>query len=710
MHDRDEYYRELAQRAAAIQRRADALGARRDPDLARYLALLEASPLDTGLARITTLMLGEYEEQQRLAPNWLTAPPTSDDLYGGHPPPDFEIGQTIETAVRYGPRMSGECGSIVITGISGGGKTSAVQNIIVGTHRHLYRTATLVFDVKGDYTCTAALAHPAVHVVKLRTELPLRLVRPPAGVSLDAWLPTVATYLCEYRGLKKSRHVFLDAARRLCRHFGVDRDPTRPWPSFHNVYDFLRGLRGSKFGKEAEYRASLINELQGLLEDSGRTFDTSDGVDVDQHLLTPGGVTVLQLETLPTPAQQLIIALLVERLIATRSAANVHNPGLRVLIILDEAQQVLSHKADWEASNGIAPLASQLLRARETGIGFIVVPHLLPDTSRAVLAAAKSMLVVGGLSDAASIDIAARMMNLSPQAKTMIPRLGRGQALVREIGQGDYTDAFLVDLDPPVLAKAAVAEPERQRRTGPCLARLPRAPSRPLTDYPAIMAELNTPWSAPAPVPGPAPTAPTLTPALRDLLFDCARHRDDWMKERRVRLKIADYKVLQGLAQALEAQGLVRQHTIRLGKTTYALLEVTDYGWQTLGQAKPAHYRGHGGLVHTVLMERVARHLTARQWTGVRSEFAVGPAQHAVDVYGRSPAGVPTAFEVTLSTSNVVSNALHTLTAPSVVRELIFLAPLQKECAQVLALLQQDAAVAPLLGRIQCRRVDEFLS
>jgi hypothetical protein len=702
--------REAQRQAALIQRRADALGARRNPDLAGYLALLNSNPADTGLAQLITLMLDEYEEDQRLAPNWLAAPPTAEDLYDLHHLPDFEIGQTTETGVRYGPRMSADCGSIVVTGISGGGKTSLVQNIIVGTHRHLPAVATLVFDVKGDYTCTAALPHPAVRVHRIREEAPLCLFRPPDGLMLDAWLATVATYFCEYRGLKKSRHVFLDAARRLCQHFGVDRDPRRPWPSLHNELAFLKQMRGSKFGKDAEYRSSLINELQGLLEDTGSVFDTCDGIDVDRHMLVPGGVTVLQMETLPAPAQQMIISLTVERIIARRVAANVHNPRLQVLIVLDEAQQILSRKADWEAANGIAPLASQLLRARETGVGFIVVPHLLPDTSRAVLATAKSMLVVGGLSDVASIDIAAQMMNLPLKAKTMIPRLGRGQALAREVGLGAYTDAFLVDLDPPALAKDVVPEPVRQRRMTPKLSGLPTTPSKPLTDYPSIMAELNAPWTSPSAPASPAAAGQPLTSGQRDLLFDCARYRDAWMKERRARLNIPDYKVLQGLAQALEAQGLVLQHTIRLGKTNYTLLEVTDRGWQTLGQNKPAHYIGHGGLVHTVLLSRVARYLTSQNWANVQTEYPVGPRRHAVDVYGRSPAGTVTAFEITLSTSNVVSNALHTLAPPRVIQELIFLCPLQKDCQRVEALLRQDPAVAGQLGQIQCRRVDEFLS
>src|SRR5262249_5129835 len=98
------------------------------------------------------------------------------------------------------------------------GKTSLVQNLIVGTHRYLPQVATLVFDVKGDYACVAGLNHPSIGVYRLRTELPLCLLWPPTGVSLDSWLATLATHFCEYRGLKKSRHLLLDALLTLCRH------------------------------------------------------------------------------------------------------------------------------------------------------------------------------------------------------------------------------------------------------------------------------------------------------------------------------------------------------------------------------------------------------------------------------------------------------------------------------------------------------------
>ncbi|MBP7935819.1 MAG: DUF87 domain-containing protein [Phycisphaerae bacterium] len=697
-------------RLLGLQRRAEALGARRDPTIDSYLGHLEFDPRNPALADLISTWLDEHEQEQRLAPNRLAPPPAIEELYDPQMLPDFTVGQTTETGVLFGPRLA-DCGSMVVTGIAGGGKTSLVQNIVARTHRCLPGATTLAFDVKGDFTNMASLPGSAIHVHKAREELRFQILSPPAGVALQAWLATVADYFCGYRGLQKSRHLFLDATLRLCRHFGVDQDPTKPWPSLFSVLDYFGQMRGPRFGKEAEYKASLVNELRGLLEDTGSVFDTSDGIDLDTHLLSPGGIAVVQLDTLPVSAQQFIISLSIERIIRTRAARNIHNAGLEVLVVLDEAQLVLSQAADRASTNGIAPLANQLLRARETGVAFLVVSHLLPDISRAVLAAAKSMYVVGGLSDALSVDVAARTLNLPYEAKTMIPRLGRGQALVREIGKGGtYTDAFLVDLDPPELVKDAIDEPTRQRLMAPKRATFPASPSRPLADYPSLVAELNLPKPAPT---NPSPTSstgPSLTQDQYDLLLDCAHHRDDWMKERQARLNIHNYKILEKLAQSLAAQGLLVVHEIRLGSAKYSFMEVADYGWQTLQLAKPLHYIGHGSFLHTVLINRVSRYLSAQNWSYVQTEFRIGQNLHAVDVYGRSPAGVATGFEVTLSHSNVVSNALNSLAVPGGVQELFFLCPVTKDCRAVEGLLQQDPRVAPYLPQIKTCRIDQFTS
>ena len=695
----------------ALQRRAEFLGARRDPSIDAYFTMLEYDPSNQTVAELIESKLSEYEEQQRVAPNWLPRPPEAAELYSDQSKPDFPLGVTTETGVFFGPRILADCGSIAVTGISGGGKTCLIQNIVARAHQSLPSVASLVLDLKGDFTNMASLPGRHIYVVRPGDELRLQVMRPPDGVDLAPWLSTLATHFCEYRGLIKSRHVFLDVCLRLCHHFGVDQDPSRPWPSLHNVLDYLKLMRGPRFGKEAEYKASLVNELHGLLNDSGSSFDTADGVDADQHLLAPGGICVLQLYTRPVSVQQFIGSIIIERIVQSRIARNVHNTPLEVLIVLDEAQLILSHAADYRSAQGVAPLANQLLRAREAGVGFIVAPHLLPNISRGVLASAKTFFVVGGLSDSASIDLAVRMLNLPSRAGSMIPRLGLGQALVREIGkEGIYTDAFLVNLDPPDLDKRAIDEPARLRLMRPKLAGLPGAPSSLLRDYPAIMTELGIPREATSSGQPPNSSGPAMTHEHFDLLHDCAVHPSDWMTERRVRLKASDYKVILKTARFLEGQGLLALREQRLGRATCMALEVTDAGWQALGRNKPSGYIGHGGFIHTVCIARLAKSLAAQHWTNVQTEFRVGSHLHPVDVFGCSPQGVATGFEVTLSFSNVVSNALKTFAAPGVVQELIFLCPIMKDCKRAKALVQAEQQLAPHHSCIRICRIDQFIS
>lgn len=106
----------------------------------------------------------------------------------------------------------------------------------------------------------------------------------------------------------------------------------------------------------------------------------------------------------------------------------------------------------------------------------------------------------------------------------------------------------------------------------------------------------------------------------------------------------------------------------------------------------------------------MAQYRTSKKWANVQTEFRVAPMLHPVDVYGRSPKGVPTAFEITLSTSNVVSNGLQALARPGVVQELTFPCPVWHDCKKMEALLRDDPALVPYLNQIQLRRIDEFLS
>ncbi len=698
---------------AAVRRRAEELNALREPSIRNYLWMIENGHVDQGFVNNLSYMLDRFEEQQRHAPNFLEpAPETADELNGPNNAPDFVIGRTTENGLDFGPSIARDCGSVLVTGIPGGGKTTLVLQMILGVHRSVPGAATIIFDVKGDFQCLASLGHPNVHVHKLR-DLRLNLLRPPLDVPIGDWLAILATYIIEYRGLKKSRHVLLDAMKQLCRHFGVDKDPRRPWPSLWNVLDYIKRMPGAAFGKHADYKSSLVNELQGLLDDTGDVLNTCDGIGIERDMLTAGGIFVIGMETTPVPAQQLLISLLIEHVIAARIARNVHNRPMEVMVVLDEAQLVLSRASDQASANGIAPLAQQLLRGRELGVAFIVVAHLLTDISRAVCASAKTKFLVGGLSDHTSINIAVDLLNLPPRAKPMIHRLGRGKAIVQAMGLGGpYADAFLLDIHPPPITKNAVDEPTRRQLMAAKLAAFPASPSKRLEDYPAVMQAIGSRKPSKKPAAKAKPSAPAgLKPEELDILRDGIRNRDDFMEERRDRMGITDHNAFSRRCKHLESAGLLRVHAVRLGRKNYTFIEVTDQGFHVANQGKrPPHYIGHGGFLHTVIIARVQRTLKAWGWSDVKAEKPIGTHRHAVDVFGVSPQGLRVGFEITLSTSNVCSNAIKSLTTPGAGDELMFLCKLDRDCRAVEKQLRREPSLTPYLSRIRVERIDGYLS
>lgn len=114
-------------------------------------------------------------------------------------------------------------------------------------------------------------------------------------------------------------------------------------------------MRTARFGKEAEYKTSLVNELQGFLDDTGRVFDTADGVDLHDHLLAQGGIVVLQIDSLPVSAQQLIGSLSVERVIRSQNANNIHNSQLADRFALVTAGQTEARVTVAQGPDGALP-------------------------------------------------------------------------------------------------------------------------------------------------------------------------------------------------------------------------------------------------------------------------------------------------------------------------------------------------------------------
>ncbi len=684
---RDDAFRK---RTGDLLRRMKILRADRELTIARLAKRLEANPASDTIANRLKALLDAYEEWSLRHPIHLPPPPTEEDLYPDGRPPDFVIGEVIESeGLLYGPRFSGEAGTTVITGIPGGGKTTLVHRLIDGVLSSMPEVSILILDPRLDSTCLLGIGR-RVSVVKT-SEIRFNLLRPPPGVELHQWLRTLAHDLCESRGLKKSRHVLLDAMLGACHEFGVDQDPDRPWPSLADVLRYVERNYRRRF--KQEYVASLITELQGLLDETGTLFDTSGGASLMGELLIPGTAFALQTDPLPPAAQRFLASVLVDHVFACQMARNVHNLGLRYLVVLDEAQVILPESADRASDDSVAPLSHLLLRARETGIGFIIVAHELCRISPAVLAASRLRVVVGNLGHTNDMVMAVRMMNLPLETMEMFGALGRGEAIVQELGR-DFGSPFLVAIKPPIIAKDVIDEDTRQRMMKPFLDTLDQTPSLPLP---------SRSKSAAAPDPN------ALTPLQMRLLMDCCSHFYSGTNARAERLALADYKTLKEAIAGLAKMKLIKPLLLQIGSRRFEIIEVLPEGWAKTHQKRPTDYTGRGGLQHRTLIEWARKRLQSLGWRELIIENVIGPNRHPADLTGISPAGLFVAFEVCYSTTRNVCDHARNSFGPGGAQELHFLSCTQADCDKTRRLLDGDPTLTAILPHIRVVRLDRFL-
>jgi hypothetical protein len=702
MYDKNqERYREARQRLDQLSQLADRHGLLQLPFIRKWLFHLELSPTDTILADHIEGLIQQNKDNPLLK---IAAPESLEALYGPGGKPDFRVGQTTLTGVEYGPQLVKGSSNCMISGVNNGGKSSLVMHLINGFYFKHPTVGIFIPDLKNE--CSYVGQFP-LHRINVHpyTCIRLNLLRPPRGIELTAWLAIVATTIAVYRGLIKSRHVLLDCLIELCKLFGVDINPNRPWPTFQNLIEIIGNRPRKLFDKLGQYQASLLNELMGFLKDSSNIFNTSDGLPVSE-LSRPGQIFVLQLKNLETSVQQILISLVGIYHIIDQESQGKQNLPMRTCIVLDEAQMVLARIKDREAPNGLTPLAHQLIQGRSSGTAMVTVTHLPDQISTAVLSSAQTVYVVGGTSDADNAYLMGKMMNLSHQTLPVFSKLRQGQMLVREIGL-EFKEPFLVDIDPPPLDKNAIDETTLDELMAYKRAEFSPTPARSLSEYTRINPDQEH-SSSTEKTPSPPPNETSLDQEQLDILNDAVRHWDDFNAIRCKRLKIKDYQHFNQQLKILEGQGFLVRHKMTIGSKTPIFIEVTEKGFQAVGKVRPPDYCGKGGFEHAVTGRLTEKNRKSLHWKNCQREFPVGPKPHLIDLYGISPEGVVTGFEISLSMSNVVANAINSLTGSNLHR-LVFLCCTQSEARKVEALLKKDAQVVALMARISCECLDKYI-
>lgn len=218
----------------------------------------------------------------------------------------------------------------------------------------------------------------------------------------------------------------------VCLPFGLSE--------FMTEYNRLLTANGYAGDTRSNMRAAGITRLRKLFDQNPDVFDSVFSVPVSE---LARGENLLQLNSLLTlESKQLFATVLLISLGAWLRLTGTHQPGLRLVIILDESHNLLSgvRSANGEEYAFAADFQNLLLEMRSIGVGFVVadqsadnLPVLIPDVCETK--------VFLGASRFSSIGRYAELLRLDSEAMNRLYLLRPGEGIWHTAGMS--SGAFL---------------------------------------------------------------------------------------------------------------------------------------------------------------------------------------------------------------------------------------------------------------------------
>jgi len=311
---------------------------------------------------------------------------------------------------------------------------------------------------------------------------------------------------------------------------------------------------------------------------------------------------------------------------------------IKHVIIIDDCLRFLSKAAGYSGQTTVSQLGHMLAVLRSAGICCIFVSQLAAGIDPSVVSLCRNMFVIGNVNGEENLKVIQNSMSLSPMQKSAILR-----SKVREMlsfvsgalwpypvhGWTPHVDD-LHSQNLPTLDLSDMVEPWHA-----------------LTDIPHITVEESQ-----APAEEIAVNKPTTkhTSTTDTLVFDCITYPCDIASAHAKRMpSMGKYEV--AMNEAVQNGYLIAS---QCGKRVYLI--PTAKAYEKYSQQFP--FKRTTSLEHSFYVY-LAAHLLKKDpnLAKVQMETPIGSKGAAIDVTTTRTDGVITAYEVTLSTSNLISNA-----------------------------------------------------
>ncbi len=302
------------------------------------------------------------------------------------------------------------------------------------------------------------------------------------------------------------------------------------------------------------------------------------------------------------------------------------------IVIIDDATRFIGTVgSQFDSGIKTSPLGHLLAVLRSTGTCLVFATQLAAMVDSSVLSLTRNALVIGNINGRENLKVLQSMMSLNDEQTRQIVRFKKRETLAF-ISGGDWPliHGWTPDVD---MSKHITQNPVKPA--------LDIIPWHSLTEITAKETAAPTPAQD-------VPEKPVKVGSVDKLILDCLHYPFCKAAEHAVKLEsIREYDIAK--TQALQDGLLIASEC---GKSLYLI--ATQAAYDKFGVVNP--YKRATSIEHAFYV-RLAEHIIKKTGFTVKTETPIGNKGATIDLTVNDKSGNMTAIELTLSTSNLSSNA-----------------------------------------------------
>jgi len=323
---------------------------------------------------------------------------------------------------------------------------------------------------------------------------------------------------------------------------------------------------------------------------------------------------------------------------------------LKHIVIIDDASRFIGAVYSFEAHTQTSVLGHILAVLRATGTCLIATTQLPAQVDPAVLALSRNMVVVGNINGEANLRIIKNSMSLTDEQSKSIVRFQKREAL-----------AFISDSTwpYPIHGWTPKVEIESYTTASPVkaplditpwhsLTEIPQRPIIKVTIPPTPVSESQSPMAAVKNIPNSSDTSKVKS-SVDKLVLDCIHCPCDKARDHAEKMdSFREYDTAK--TEAMQNGLLIAS---QCGKSLYLI--PTQNAYDKFGIINP--YDRSTSIEHAFYVQLAAHTLKYNTSLKIQTETPIGSKGATIDVTTVDKSGNMAAYEITLSTSNLLSNA-----------------------------------------------------